>query len=422
MHRTRDDQPNARVPQGMLWLTAAVLLAAVGYYIGRGFYGRGFYALTFSPDNFPIDLRLRWVEQRYIVRHGQDPFDLYFHNQPEGPVVPPRPITRDATIDPDLGPVLRLPYPPWTYALASLIWWPPWPQVCWWASLLDLLGLMLIARWAYRTGRRAGLSEGVVVALISLACCNYFSVLFTGQLGIVVLAFLVAALLLDRAGNDGFSGAMLGMAMIKPTIALPFFLIPLVRGRWASLAVGAAAVGLGTAAVWARTGVSPVEMLQQMTAVAEQIEIPKGEPGPVTWLIGLGLSASAAMKAAMAAFLTPSAAAMWALRRRPVEVLYAVAAVTAQVWTHHKTYDDVVLLLLVVPLVTLALTAPQPRWLLLLAAVVAVSVLQLGLSHVLPATPRVAFQTITSVVGLVAYLAYESVARPTRAPAPEGTG
>ncbi len=91
----------------MLWLTAAVLLAAAGYYLGRGFY-----ALTFSPDNFPIDLRLRWAEQRYIVRHGQDPFDLYFHNQPEGPVVPPRPITRNATIDPDLGPVLQLAYPP----------------------------------------------------------------------------------------------------------------------------------------------------------------------------------------------------------------------------------------------------------------------------------------------------------------------
>src|SRR5208337_2240234 len=107
MHRTIDDQPNARVPQGMLWLTAAVLLAAAGYYLGRGFY-----ALTFSPDNFPIDLRLRWAEQRYIVRHGQDPFDLYFHNQPEGPVVPPRPITRNTTIDPDLGPVLQLAYPP----------------------------------------------------------------------------------------------------------------------------------------------------------------------------------------------------------------------------------------------------------------------------------------------------------------------
>ena len=48
MHRTIDDQTNARLPQGMLWLTAAVLLAAASYYLGRGFN-----ALTFSPDNFP---------------------------------------------------------------------------------------------------------------------------------------------------------------------------------------------------------------------------------------------------------------------------------------------------------------------------------------------------------------------------------
>ena len=133
-------------------------------------------------------------------------------------------------------------------------------------------------------------------------------------------------------------------------------------------------------------------MLQQMTAVAEQVEIPKGEPGPVTWLVGLGLSASAAVKAAMAAFLIPSAAAMWALCRRPVEVLYSIAAVTVKIRTHHKAYDEMVLLLLVVPMVTLALTAPHPRWLLPLAAVLAVSVLQLGLSHVLPGTPRVAFR------------------------------
>ena len=41
------------------------------------------------------------------------------------------------------------------------------------------------------------------MALISLACSNYFTVLLIGQLAIVILAFLVAALLLDRVGNDG---------------------------------------------------------------------------------------------------------------------------------------------------------------------------------------------------------------------------
>jgi hypothetical protein len=414
---TIDERPAAAWPRALLWPIAAVLLVSAAYHLGRGFY-----TLSVSPTAFPIDLRLRWAEQRYIVRHGQDPFDLYFAYQPEGPVVPPRPIARDATIDPDLGPVPQLAYPPWTYALGSLIWWPPWPQVRWWAALIDLLGLALIAGWAYQTGRRASRAEGVVVALVSLACSHYYTLLAIGQLAIVILAFLVAALLFDRAGKDALSGLMLGMAMIKPTIALPFFLIPLVRGRWASLAIGAAAVGLGTAAVWARTGVNPVEMLQQVSAVAEQIEVPKGEPGPVTWLIGLGLSVPVAMKAAMAAAMAASAAAMWTLRRSSVEVLYAIAAVTARFWTHLKAYDEVVLLLLVVPLVALALRAPRPRWLPLLAAVVAVSVLEIGLSHVLSATPRAVLQVVATLAGLVAYLAYEPGALPARAAVPERAG
>jgi hypothetical protein len=412
-----DDPPKLRLRQGVLWLVAAALLVAASYQLGRGFY-----LLTISKAALPVDLKNRWAEQRYIFRHGQDPFDLYFHDQPEGPVVPPQPITRDTTIDPELGPVGLLAYPPWTYALGSLIWWPPWPQVRWWASFLDVVGLALIAGWAYRTGRRAGWSEAVLVALISLACSNYYTVLTIGQLAIVILAFLVAALLFDEAGHDVLSGLMLAMAMIKPTIALPFFLIPLVRGRWKSLAVGAAAVGLGTAVVWARTGVNPIEMLQQMSAVADQIEVPKGEPGTVTWLIDLGLPASIAMKVNMAGVAIPAAVAMWVLRRSPVDVLYAIAAVTAQIWTHHKAYDEVVLLLLVVPLVSLALKAPQRPWLLLLAAMVALSVLQLGLSRLMPPTGRVAFQAIASLAGLVAYLAYEPLARHQRVATPEGAG
>ncbi len=57
--RWRKRISDALADRRMLWLTAAVLLAAAGYYLGRGFY-----ALTFSPDNFPIDLRLRWAEHR----------------------------------------------------------------------------------------------------------------------------------------------------------------------------------------------------------------------------------------------------------------------------------------------------------------------------------------------------------------------
>jgi Glycosyltransferase family 87 len=390
----------ARPARSWLWVLAAVLFGAAGDYLGRGF---GELLIW----GHPTDLRLRWVEHRYLMGHGQDPFDIYFRYQPQGPVTPPKPITRDTTIDPELGGVPNLAYPPWSYPLGTVILWPPWPAVRYWAGLLDAVALALVVAWAWNRARPLGRAEATVVVAVCLSCADSFTVLRLGQLAIYILGFLLAAMLLERRGRDISSGLMLGLAMIKPTIAAPFVLVPLIRGRWRSVAICIALVGAGSAVAWIRTGVNPLEMVQQMVAVAEQVEIPLGEPGPVTWLIGLGLSASAASKIAGVAFLIPCIAAMWWCRGRPVEVMYAIAAVTAQVWTHHKGYDSVVLVLMLVPLLTLALAPPRRWWLLGLAGLVTLSVLQLGLSHLLSPGLRVAAQTVVWIVGLVVYLVLE---------------
>ena len=395
-----------------LWiriLTALLFICSV-YYLGRGF-------RELIISGYPIDLRLRWIEQRYMVRHGQDPFDLYFRYQPQGPVIPPKPITRDTTIDAELGPVPQLAYPPWSYTLGTVILWPPWPAVRYWAALLDALGLLSVATWGWSHARRLGLASAALVAMTCLSCADYLTVLRLGQLAIYILAFLLAAMLLERRGHSVLSGLMLGMAMIKPTIAAPFILIPLILGRWRTVATCIAVVGAGAAVAWVQTGVSPVEMLQQMVAVAEQIEIPKREPGPVTWLIQLGLSAPVASKIASVLFITPCIAAMWICRGRPIEVPFAIAAVTAQIWTHHKGYDSVVLLLMLVPLLTVSLTPPWRRPLLVLTGMVTLAVLQLGLSHVLSQGPRVAVQSALWIAGLVAYVVVERRLGPSQSAA-----
>jgi Glycosyltransferase family 87 len=381
-------------------ISTAILFICSVYYVGRGF-------RELIISGYPVDLRLRWVEQRYMVKHGQDPFDLYFRYQPQGPVIPPKPITRDTTIDTELGLVPQLAYPPWSYTLGTVILWPPWPAVRYWAALLDALGLLFVATWGWNHARGIGRASAALVAMSCLSCADYLTVLRLGQLAIYILAFLLAAMLLERRGHGILSGLMLGMAMIKPTIAAPFILVPLILGRWRTVATCVAVVGAGAAVAWVQTGVNPVEMLQQMVAVAEQIEIPKREPGPVTWLIQLGWTVPAASKIASVLFMTPCIAAMWICRGRPIEVLFAIAAVTAQVWTHHKGYDSVVLLLMLVPLLTVSLTPPWRRPLLVLTGMVTLAVLQLGLSHVLSQGPRVAVQTVLWIAGLVAYVLVE---------------
>jgi Ni,Fe-hydrogenase III small subunit len=313
--------------------------------------------------------------------------------------------------------VPQLAYPPWSYTLGTMILWPPWPAVRYWAALLDAIGLLFIAGWAWNQARGIGRAEAALAVAVCLSSADFFTALVLGQLAIYILAFLLAATILERRGLDIGSGVMLGLAMIKPTMAAPFVLVPLIRGRWREVVTCVAMVAVGSAVAWARTGVSPLEMVQQMVAVAEQVEIPKGEPGPVSWLMGLGLSASAASKTTSVGFMIPSIAAMWACRARPVEVLYAIAAVTAQVWTHHKGYDSVVLLLVLVPLLTLALTPPRRWWLLVLTGLVTLAVLQLGLSHILAPTPRVAVQTGLCIASLVVYLLLERRSGPGTFPA-----
>ena len=85
--------------------------------------------------------------------------------------------------------------------------------------------------------------------------------------------------MLDEVGNDVLSGVCLAMAMIKPTMTIPFLLIPLVRGRWKTLVTALVLVAVSSAVVWVKTGVSTLEMVQQMNALAEQVEFLKGSRG-----------------------------------------------------------------------------------------------------------------------------------------------
>jgi hypothetical protein len=68
-------KPDSLATKSGLWALSAVLFVASSYYLGRGF-------AHLIVTGHPTDLRLRWVEQRYMMWHGQDPFDLYFRYEP----------------------------------------------------------------------------------------------------------------------------------------------------------------------------------------------------------------------------------------------------------------------------------------------------------------------------------------------------
>ena len=131
-----------------------------------------------------------------------------------------------------------------------------------------------------------------------------------------------------------------------------------------------------------------------MQAIGEQVEVGKGVPGTITWLIDLGLSPSSATKAVMALVLLPCVGLLWLLRDRPIVDLFAITSVAAQLWTHHKVYDEIVLLLLAVPLMAHALAHCNHRHLLILAFMNLLSILHLRVLSLIPASILVPLQTV----------------------------
>jgi hypothetical protein len=113
----------------------------------------------------------------------------------------------------------------------------------------------------------------------------------------------------------------------------------------------------------------------------------------------------------MAAF----AIALWALRRRPVEQLFALASLAAVTWTHHKPYDEVVILLLIIPLAALALGRPRDPWVAVAALASALLAMHLSLTGWVPKHPLAAVQLLVWTVGLLVLIR-------SRRPGPDDAG
>jgi hypothetical protein len=169
-----------------------------------------------------------------------------------------------------------------------------------------------------------------------------------GQVSIVVTALLAAALWCDRNQHQYASGVLVALALIKPTISVPFAVALLITGRHKAVVAATTYGAVATAVAWAVTGASPLHMLQQMAASAANY-VDAGTVGVMDILAAFGIVSSAQVA------LTPvivgiPAAALMAMSRHSLTLAFAVAAVWGRLWTYHKSYDDVMLVLLLLPL------------------------------------------------------------------------
>jgi hypothetical protein len=361
-----------------LGLTIITLTALSAAYWAKGFT----YLIHGREGAGAIDLHKRWLEQQYVF-HRQNPFD----SQPaaDGGIESNALGSRsDPTDSQHAGERVLAGYPPWALFSGYFLYWPSWPNTRLFYAAIQLVCLLWLVSCAYRQGLSADRHCAALSAAAMAATASFCTTLANGQYGILVITLLAAAMQLDDAAHPIAAGLLAGIACLKPTLSGPFLLIYLARKRWSTIACALGYMIIASCIVWYATHASPMRMIGQMIHGGEGYA--NAGYGPLSLAIGLGMNVRVATPLVGLGGAALTLIACILLRDRPSLQLLALTGVAARFWTYHQTYDNLVVVFLLIALTRAAWEARSAQ---LIAALIAV-----GLTLWLPAkfTDQIWFQ------------------------------
>lgn len=269
--------------------------------------------------------------------------------------------------EPVYGHLHTAVYPPASYVLLwPMLAWSSFTVVRWIWAVTAVLSLAWLVLEIWKEMSAETPLERALLAAVPVAMYATGAAIGNGQLTIHLMPLLLAGLILlrDRTSPGAIlaaSGLFL-LALIKPSVTAPFFLIVLARQHWRAAATIVTGYALFT--VWAavyQSG-SPTELLVDWFSPTEVAVDWGNERGgnlnQASWLMQVGLSHWSTMLSLV--LLAVLGAWMYIHRSVDLWVLLGVTGVMARFWTYHAWYDDILLLL---PLLALYLIAKNDeRW------------------------------------------------------------
>jgi hypothetical protein len=271
-----------------------------------------------------------------------------------------------AGVDPyrpeNAAPYPPAPYPPATFLLLwPLLGWLGFAGARWLWAATSLGALVWLSRQLARESAVRGRWQYAAVALLPWALYPAGATIGNGQLGLHVVALLVAAALAlerrppSRARDAVVALAMLG-ALAKPSLAAPFFWIVLFAPGGlrpaAAIAGGYASLTLA-AGTFQTTSLATLlgEWAARAATAAAHYAVKFSHGNLQSWLSRQGL----ASWGAAAAFVVLAALALWVARYRRADLWLrlGVTALATRLLSYHGWYDDLLLLLPLVALLRL---------------------------------------------------------------------
>ena len=257
-------------------------------------------------------------------------------------------------------------YPPATYIMLwPLIGWISFSSARWFWAVTSLGALAVIISLAVRISGARTRPEQTFVALLLLSINGTGVAIGSGQLILHLLpALLGSVLILERKpetwGADLVAAGLLTWAMIKPSVAAPLLLAVLLScGRWRPallLLLMYAGLTLAAAAFQTQDLLGLLKScLAKASAATTQFPATRNVHA---LLVAVGLEKWMILSSSVI-FV---ALGTWLYRYRAADrwVLIGVAGLVARMWTYHRSYDDVLILLPELALCRIAMESSSP--------------------------------------------------------------
>jgi hypothetical protein len=173
-----------------------------------------------------------------------------------------------------------------------------------------------------------------------------------------VVPLLVAGAFLSNKKYGVITGVLFGLAMIKPQLAVLFFIPLLVNKKYISIGIGILLViiPLGIASLILKT--NPVELVKQTQEMAFQNMANSNAYEANSYYIGffdafthLGVKPQILTLIQTLLFGSIALILCWFYRKAPIPVLFAIPAVFSQCWTYSAAQNYVILAFLILAIV-----------------------------------------------------------------------
>jgi hypothetical protein len=275
--------------------------------------------------------------------------------------------------EPVYGLLSHAVYPPASHTILwPFVGWLPFKEVRWLWALTSVFMLGWLVYILLRESLAKTRMEQAFIALLPLSMYATGIAIGNGQLILHIMPILLTGLLLIKRGEewhqDLLGSFLIAIALVSPSITAPFFWAVLfVPGRIrAAILVVLIYLTFTLIACWFQDG-STLSLIERWISVGQGGSawgaVSGGYSNLHSWVALFGINEFLRFNInKWVSLIALGGLGIWVYLHRRVDIwlLIGVSAIMARIWTYHRWYDDMLIILPMITLFRIAKRGPYP--------------------------------------------------------------